>query len=180
MRLKDIASRLKERCVDDANCRLGFNCKRIAADCPSMRRASRAARSTPAHVLQSSGRGLVARRAGCRWLLAQTRRPFAAPRGDRGLSLSGEAESLVAARKTADALRKVIEPDAALRDGSTKPGNHVLTGSSLLAACPDAIGGVRGTFHVNGGYGRFEYLNWAEKFCPADGNGCRQVMTAQL
>lgn len=30
---------------------------------------------------------------------------------------------------------------------------------------PDFVGGVRGSFPVDGSYGKYEYLNWAAKFC---------------
>jgi len=33
-----------------------------------------------------------------------------------------------------------------------------------LAGDPDIVGGVRGSFPIDGDYGRFEYLNWAAKF----------------
>lgn len=116
---------------------------------------------------------------------------------------SGEAEFLVAAQKTADALLKVIEPDGRIAGQLDKNWQPTvdwvcLTGSVQIAACwlllysitgkgeylgaakqanryvrrtvhltgnPDVIGGVRGAFPVNGDYGRFEYLNWAAKFC---------------
>jgi hypothetical protein len=29
---------------------------------------------------------------------------------------------------------------------------------------PDTLGGVKGSFPVDGEYGRYEYLNWAAKF----------------
>ena len=116
---------------------------------------------------------------------------------------SGEADLLVAAQRTADALLKVIEHDGRIGgqlDSDWKPTVDwvCLTGSVQIAACwfllysitgkpeyaqaakqanafvrrtihlsgnPDVIGGVRGAFPVNGDYGRFEYLNWAAKFC---------------
>lgn len=116
---------------------------------------------------------------------------------------SGEAEFLAAARKTADALLEVIEPDGRIAGQLDKNWQPTvdwvcLTGSVQIAACwlllhsitgkgeyleaakranryvrrtvhltgnPDVIGGVRGAFPVNGDYGRFEYLNWAAKFC---------------
>lgn len=34
-----------------------------------------------------------------------------------------------------------------------------------LTGNPDFVGGVRGSFPVDGSYGKFEYLNWAAKFC---------------
>jgi len=30
---------------------------------------------------------------------------------------------------------------------------------------PDLVGGVRGSFLISGAYGKYEYLNWAAKFC---------------
>lgn len=34
----------------------------------------------------------------------------------------------------------------------------------LLSGDPDRVGGVKGSFPIDGGYGRFQYLNWAPKF----------------
>jgi hypothetical protein len=34
-----------------------------------------------------------------------------------------------------------------------------------VAGAPEVRGGVKGSFPVDGDYGRFEYLNWAAKFC---------------
>ena len=43
----------------------------------------------------------------------------------------------------------------------------------------DTRGGVKGSFPVDGGYGRFEYLNWAVKFC-IDSNLCElEVLTGE-
>ena len=36
--------------------------------------------------------------------------------------------------------------------------------SVKVAGDPDIVGGVKGSFPINGDYGRFEYLNWAAKF----------------
>lgn len=58
-------------------------------------------------------------------------------------SITGKAEYLEAAKRANRFIRRTVH----------------LTGS------PDVIGGVRGSFPVNGDYGRFEYLNWAAKFC---------------
>lgn len=116
---------------------------------------------------------------------------------------SGEAEFLIAAQKTADALLNVIEADGRIpgqldKDWKGEATWVCLTGSAQIAACwlmlysiigneaylaaarransfvrrtvlvsgdPDFVGGVRGSFPVDGDYGRFEYLNWAAKFC---------------
>ncbi|WP_287461035.1 hypothetical protein [Accumulibacter sp.] len=116
---------------------------------------------------------------------------------------AGEADLLVAAELTADALLKLIEPGGCLPgklDGNWLPtvdwvclaGNvqigacclllYGLTGKAAyldaarranqyvrrtvcLTGNPDVVGGVRGSFPVDGEYGRFEYLNWAAKFC---------------
>ena len=43
--------------------------------------------------------------------------------------------------------------------------NRYVRRSVHLEGDPDVLGGVRGAFPVNGHYGRFEYLNWAAKFC---------------
>jgi hypothetical protein len=116
---------------------------------------------------------------------------------------SGEMEFLAAARRTADALLKVIEQDGRIGGQLDKNWKATvewvcLTGNVQIAACwfllhsitgkneyleaarranryvrrtvhltdnPDAVGGVRGAFPVDGDYGKFEYLNWATKFC---------------
>ncbi|HLO63946.1 MAG TPA: hypothetical protein VK165_13385 [Azonexus sp.] len=120
-----------------------------------------------------------------------------------GYRLSGEADLLQAAERTADALLGVIEADGRIAgrlDAKWQPAADwvCLTGSVQIAACwfllhaitgkqtyaeaarranryvrrsvhlkgdADVLGGVRGAFPVNGHYGRFEYLNWAAKFC---------------
>ena len=43
--------------------------------------------------------------------------------------------------------------------------NHYVRRSVKLDGPPEARGGVKGSFPVDGDYGRFEYLNWAAKFC---------------
>lgn len=48
---------------------------------------------------------------------------------------------------------------------AAKRANHYVRRTVYLDGNPDLIGGVRGAFPVNGDYGRFEYLNWAAKFC---------------
>lgn len=120
-----------------------------------------------------------------------------------GYRLSGEADLLQAAERTADALLGVIEKNGRIAgrlDNQWRPAVDwvCLTGSVQIAACwfllhaitgkqayvdaarlanryvrrsvhlegdSDVMGGVRGAFPVNGHYGRFEYLNWAAKFC---------------
>jgi hypothetical protein len=57
--------------------------------------------------------------------------------------ITGKAEYLDAAKRANRYVRRTIH----------------FTGSQ------DVIGGVRGAFPVNGDYGRYEYLNWAAKFC---------------
>lgn len=117
--------------------------------------------------------------------------------------LSGEADLLQAAERSAQALLRVIEADGRIAgrlDSNWQPAVDwvCLTGSVQIAACwfilhaitgnpgyaeaaclanryvrrsvylvgpAEVLGGVRGAFPVNGHYGRFEYLNWAAKFC---------------
>lgn len=50
------------------------------------------------------------------------------------------------------------------RDAARRANRYVRR-TVHLAGSPDVVGGVRGAFPVNGDYGRFEYLNWAAKFC---------------
>lgn len=58
-------------------------------------------------------------------------------------SITGKNEYLEAARRANRYVRRTVH----------------------LADNPDVLGGVRGAFPVNGDYGKFEYLNWATKFC---------------
>lgn len=55
---------------------------------------------------------------------------------------TGEARYLEAARRANAFVRRTVD----------------------LAGPPDTRGGVKGSFPVDGGYGEFEYLNWAAKF----------------
>jgi hypothetical protein len=109
---------------------------------------------------------------------------------------------LQVARRTADGLLRVIEPDGFLpgrlrEDWSAAVPWVCLTGTVQIAACwfmlyqdtgdprylraggdansfvrrtiridgpPDVRGGVKGSFPVDGGYGTYQYLNWAAKF----------------
>jgi len=43
--------------------------------------------------------------------------------------------------------------------------NRYVRQSVRLDDAPEFRGGVKGSFPVDGGYGRYEYLNWAAKFC---------------
>ncbi|MBK7646020.1 MAG: hypothetical protein IPJ12_02290 [Betaproteobacteria bacterium] len=48
---------------------------------------------------------------------------------------------------------------------AAKLANRYVRRTVYLTGSPDVIGGVRGAYPVNGEYGRYEYLNWAAKFC---------------
>lgn len=48
---------------------------------------------------------------------------------------------------------------------AAKRANRYVRRTVHLSGDPDVVGGVRGAFPCNGLYGRFEYLNWAAKFC---------------
>ena len=48
---------------------------------------------------------------------------------------------------------------------AAKRANRYVRRTVHLTGNPDVVGGVRGAFPINGDYGRFEYLNWAAKFC---------------
>lgn len=48
---------------------------------------------------------------------------------------------------------------------AAKRANRYVRRTVHLVGHPDAVGGVRGAFPVNGDYGSYEYLNWAAKFC---------------
>lgn len=53
--------------------------------------------------------------------------------------------------------------------------NAYVRRSVALAGNPDMVGGVRGSFPIDGAYGRFEYLNWAAKFLI---DSCREELAA--
>ena len=48
---------------------------------------------------------------------------------------------------------------------AAKLANRYVRRTVYLTGSPDIVGGVRGAYPVNGEYGRYEYLNWAAKFC---------------
>ena len=48
---------------------------------------------------------------------------------------------------------------------AAKRANQYVRRTVFLTGSPDVVGGVRGAYPVNGEYGRYEYLNWAAKFC---------------
>jgi hypothetical protein len=52
-------------------------------------------------------------------------------------------------------------------------GNALVRRTIRLDGPPDVTGGVKGSFPVDGGYGQFEYLNWAAKF-TIDAN-CKEL-----
>lgn len=43
--------------------------------------------------------------------------------------------------------------------------NRYVRRTVRLQGPADQLGGIKGSFPVNGGYGQWEYLNWAAKFC---------------
>ena len=53
--------------------------------------------------------------------------------------------------------------DVRFRDAAYR-ANQFLRRTIRVAGDPNTVGGVKGSFPVSGGYGRFEYLNWACKF----------------
>ncbi|MBM3490452.1 MAG: hypothetical protein FJX68_08375 [Alphaproteobacteria bacterium] len=53
--------------------------------------------------------------------------------------------------------------DPAYRDAARRANAYVRR-RVRLAGSPDQVGGIKGSFPVDGDYGRFEYLNWAAKF----------------
>jgi hypothetical protein len=48
---------------------------------------------------------------------------------------------------------------------AAKLGNAYVRKTIHLTGNPDIVGGVKGSFPVNGEYGEWEFLNWAAKFC---------------
>jgi hypothetical protein len=53
--------------------------------------------------------------------------------------------------------------DERLRDAAFRTNAYVRSTVSITGA-PETRGGVKGSFPVDGAYGRFQYLNWACKF----------------
>jgi len=62
------------------------------------------------------------------------------------------------------------------RDAALKANSYVRR-TMLIDGPPEQRGGIKGSFPVTGGYGRFEYLNWACKFF-VDANLCEQDLRA--
>ncbi len=56
--------------------------------------------------------------------------------------------------------------------------NRYLRRTVRLRGQPDVIGAVRGSFPIDGAYGKFSYLNWAAKF-TADALMCEQRIRAR-
>jgi hypothetical protein len=48
---------------------------------------------------------------------------------------------------------------------AAEAANHFVRTTIRVDGPPEIRGGVKGSFPVDGDYGRFEYLNWAAKFC---------------
>jgi len=48
---------------------------------------------------------------------------------------------------------------------AARRANSFVRRTVYVSGNPNFVGGVRGSFPVDGDYGRFEYLNWAAKFC---------------
>lgn len=61
-------------------------------------------------------------------------------------------------------LLHAITGNAAYLDAARRANRYVRR-TVHISGDPDIVGGVRGAFPVDGDYGRFEYLNWAAKFC---------------
>jgi hypothetical protein len=59
-------------------------------------------------------------------------------------------------------LHREIGRDNYLR--AAKSANAYVRKTIELAGDPDIVGGVKGSFPVDGAYGRWQYLNWACKF----------------
>lgn len=57
-----------------------------------------------------------------------------------------------------------INGDSRYRSAALK-GNAWVRRTIQLEGGPDVVGGVKGSFPVDGAYGEFQYLNWAAKFC---------------
>jgi hypothetical protein len=57
-----------------------------------------------------------------------------------------------------------ITGEARYREAALK-GNAWVRRTIRVEGDPDVVGGVKGSFPVDGAYGEFQYLNWAAKFC---------------
>ena len=51
-----------------------------------------------------------------------------------------------------------------LKDAAIKANNYLKSKQDTENKNPGIRGGIKGSFPVNGAYGRYEYLNWAAKF----------------
>ncbi len=69
-----------------------------------------------------------------------------------------------------------ITGDPRYRDAGAL-ANRFVRRTIKVDALPEARGGVKGSFPVDGSYGRYQYLNWATKFC-IDSNILEQEVTA--
>lgn len=56
------------------------------------------------------------------------------------------------------------EGNAAYADAA-RAANRFVRRTILLSGDLDQLGGVKGSYPVDGDYGRYQYLNWAAKFC---------------
>jgi hypothetical protein len=57
-----------------------------------------------------------------------------------------------------------ITGEARYREAARR-GNAWVRRTIRLEGDPDVVGGVKGSFPVDGAYGEYQYLNWAAKFC---------------
>lgn len=134
-----------------------------------------------------------------------------------GQLLSGRADLLEAAVRTANGLLGAIDKDGYLagrldRHFGAAANYACLTGSVQIAHCffllhrltgdarylaagrtlnafvrrtvrlegsGDTVGGIKGSFPVDGAYGQWQYLNWAAKFC-IDANVLEVELTAAV
>jgi len=73
--------------------------------------------------------------------------------------VTGEAQMALVWERLA-----ALDGDAAWREAADRALRHALSVQDLASGEPGIRGGVPGSFPIWGGYGGYEYLNWAAKF----------------
>ena len=73
--------------------------------------------------------------------------------------LTGDAQTAVIWIQLAD-----LDGDGELRERAHRLCRFVMKSQNRDAPDPGLAGGIKGSFPFDGGYGRYEVLNWATKF----------------
>ena len=77
----------------------------------------------------------------------------------RWACLTGMAQTSIIWRRHCE-----IAPDAAFEDAASRVNGFLRRTQDLRSTEPGLLGGIRGSFPVNGAYGQWRVLNWATKF----------------